>query len=166
MFVMATAHKNHGGPVDAVTLRSTRFGELEIPADAVLEFPNGLIGLGGSRYTLLARSDEAMFVWLHSVDDPAIAIPLTNPWKFFGDYAVDLSDADVERIGITDPSEAQVYVTVRAAEAIEDFTANLRAPVLLVSGRGYQVINQAPDMPVRIPLLSGLAESAGAGQAA
>ena len=152
--------------MDAVTLRSTRFGELEIPAEAVLEFPNGLIGLGGSRYTLLARSDEAMFVWLHSVDDPAIAIPLTNPWKFFADYAVDLSDADVERMGITDPSEAQVYVTVRAAEAIEDFTANLRAPILLVSGRGFQVINQAPDTPVRVPLLSGIAERAGAGQAA
>ena len=134
--------------MDAVTLRSTRFGELEVPAEAVIEFPNGLIGLGGSRYTLLARSDEAMFVWLHSVDDPAIAIPLTHPWKFFADYAVE-------------PAAAQVYVTVRAAEAIEDFTANLRAPILLVEGRGFQVINQAPDSPVRIPLLAGVADKAG-----
>jgi flagellar assembly factor FliW len=161
MYQMVTAHHTHGGPVDAVMLRSTRFGDLEIPAEAVLEFPNGLIGLGGSRYTLLARSDDAMFVWLHSVDDPAVAIPLTNPWKFFADFAVDLSDADVERIGIADPSEAQVYVTVRAAEAIEDFTANLRAPILLVSGRGYQVINQAPESPVRVALLSGVAQNAG-----
>ena len=147
--------------MDAVTLRSTRFGELEVPAEAVIEFPNGLIGLGGSRYTLLARSDEAMFVWLHSVDDPAIAIPLTNPWKFFADYAVELSDSDQERIGITDPAAAQVYVTVRAAEAIEDFTANLRAPILLVEGRGFQVINQSPDSPVRVPLLAGVADKAG-----
>ena len=147
--------------MDAVTLRSTRFGELEVPAEAVIEFPNGLIGLGGSRYTLLARSDEAMFVWLHSVDDPAIAIPLTNPWKFFADYAVELSDSDQERIGIEDPAAAQVYVTVRAAEAIEDFTANLRAPILLVEGRGFQVINQTPDSPVRIPLLAGVADKAG-----
>jgi flagellar assembly factor FliW len=161
MYVMATAHHTHGGSVDAVTLRSTRFGELEVPAEAVIEFPNGLIGLGGSRYTLLARSDEAMFVWLHSVDDPAIAIPLTNPWKFFADYAVELSDSDQERIGIEDPAAAQAYVTVRAAEAIEDFTANLRAPILLVEGRGFQVINQAPDSPVRIPLLAGVADKAG-----
>jgi flagellar assembly factor FliW len=161
MYVMATAHHTHGGSVDAVTLRSTRFGELEVPAEAVIEFPNGLIGLGGFRYTLLARSDEAMFVWLHSVDDPAIAIPLTNPWKFFADYAVELSDSDQERIGIEDPAAAQVYVTVRAAEAIEDFTANLRAPILLVEGRGFQVINQAPDSPVRIPLLAGVADKAG-----
>jgi flagellar assembly factor FliW len=161
MYQMAAAHHTHGGPVDAVTLRSTRFGELEVPAEAVLEFPNGLIGLGGSRYTLLARSDDAMFVWLHSVDDPSIAIPLTNPWRFFEDFAVDLSDADVERIGISDPAAAQVYVTIRAAEAMEDFTANLRAPILLVDGRGYQVINQAPESPVRIPLLAGLSQDAG-----
>jgi len=161
MYVMAAPHHTHGGSVEAVTLRSTRFGELEVPAEAVLEFPNGLIGLGGSRYTLLARSDEAMFVWLHSLDDPAIAIPLTNPWKFFADYAVELSDADEERIGITDPSDAQVYVTVRAAEAMEDFTANLRAPILLVSGRGFQIINQIPDSPVRVPLLAGVADKAG-----
>jgi flagellar assembly factor FliW len=155
------AHTTHGGSVEAVTLRSTRFGELEIPADAVLEFPNGLIGLGGSRYTLLARSEDAMFVWLHSVDDPEMAIPLTNPWRFFADYAVELSDADEQRIGISDAAEAQVYVTVRAAEAIEDFTANLRAPILLVNGRGFQVINQVPDSPVRIPLLAGVADKAG-----
>jgi flagellar assembly factor FliW len=155
------AHTTHGGSVEAVTLRSTRFGELEIPADAVLEFPNGLIGLGGSRYTLLARSEDAMFVWLHSVDDPEMAIPLTNPWRFFADYAVELSDADEQRIGVTDPAEAQVYVTVRAAEAMEDFTANLRAPILLVNGRGFQVINQVPDSPVRIPLLAGAADKAG-----
>ena len=32
-----------------ITLESTRFGQLEIPHDAVVEFPNGLIGLGGRR---------------------------------------------------------------------------------------------------------------------
>jgi len=147
--------------VEEVTLRSTRFGELDIPAEAVIEFPNGLIGLGGSRYALLAPSDEAMFVWLQSLDDPEIALPLTNPWRFFADYAVELSDADEQRIGITDPADAEVYVTVRAAEALEDFTANLRAPILLVRGRGFQVINQAPDSPVRTPLLAGAADPAG-----
>ena len=46
------------------------FGALEVPAEAVIEFPNGLIGLGGTRYTLLARDEDGPFVWLHSLDDP------------------------------------------------------------------------------------------------
>jgi flagellar assembly factor FliW len=139
----------------AVTLDSARFGRLEIPSEAVIEFPNGLIGLEGTRYALVARSEEAAFVWLHSLQDADLAIPLTNPWRFYGDYVVDLSDEEAERIGVTDPESTSVYVTVRAAEALEDFSANLRAPILIQDGRGHQVINQAADAPVRAPLFVG-----------
>jgi carbon storage regulator CsrA len=84
----------------AVTLHSTRFGRLEVPADAVIEFPNGLIGLTGTRYALLAKADDSAFVWLHSLDDPELAIPVTNPWRFFGDFEVELSDNEAARIGV------------------------------------------------------------------
>ena len=47
---------------------------------------------------------------------------------------------------------AEVYVTVRAAEVLEDFTVNLRAPILVSKGRGFQVINEADPAPVRAPL--------------
>lgn len=142
----------------AVTLQSSRFGELQIPAEAVLDFPSGLIGLGGRRFALLARSEESAFVWLHSMDDPDLAVPVTNPWRFFGDYEVELSDDEAERIGITDPAEATVYVTVRSAAALDDFRANLRAPILVVGSTGHQVINHAADAPVRAPLFTGLQE--------
>jgi flagellar assembly factor FliW len=136
----------------AVTLNSTRFGEVEIPEEAVIEFPHGLIGLGGNRYTLLARSDDAAFVWLHSLDDPALALPLTNPWRFFDSYEVEIADDEAGRLGIASSDDTSVYVTVRAAESLEDFSANLRAPILVNNGLGHQVINQAPDAPVRAPL--------------
>jgi flagellar assembly factor FliW len=135
-----------------VNIESTRFGALEVPDESVLEFPNGLIGLGGTRYTLIAREESAPFLWLHSLDDPSLAIPVTNPWFFFSSYEVEVSDVEAERIGVTDPSQADVYVTVRAGETIEDFRANLRAPILVSGGRGHQVINEAPDTAVRTPL--------------
>jgi flagellar assembly factor FliW len=135
-----------------INIVSTRFGAVEVPEDAVLEFPNGLIGLGGTRYTLIARQESAPFLWLHSLDDPSLAIPVTNPWFFFSSYEVEVSDSEAERIGVTDPSKADVYVTVRAGEAIEDFRANLRAPILVSGGRGHQVINEAPGTSVRTPL--------------
>jgi flagellar assembly factor FliW len=138
--------------MQALVLESTRFGQLEIPAEAALDFPNGLIGLGGNRYALLARSDESAFIWLHSLDDPALAIPVTVPWRFFPDYEVELSDEEAGRLGVTDPQETQVYVTVRAADTLEGFSANLRAPILVTQGSGFQVINQAKDAPVRCPL--------------
>jgi flagellar assembly factor FliW len=131
---------------------STRFGPLEIAGDAVIEFPAGLIGLGGARYALVATDADAPFAWLHSVDDPAIALPVTNPWLHFADYAVELSDADAERIGTDDASQIDVWVTVRAAGELSDFSCNLRAPIVVWNGRGHQVINEAPDVPVRAAL--------------
>jgi flagellar assembly factor FliW len=145
---------------ETITLESTRFGPLEIPHDAVVEFPNGLIGLGGRRYALLARAEDATFVWLHSMDDPDLALPLTNPWRFFTSYEVELADDEADRIGIDDDEETAVYVTVRAAESLDDFSANLRAPILIAHGCGHQVINQAPDAPVRAPLFAGRTEAA------
>src|SRR5829696_8551048 len=97
-----------------ITIDSTRFGTLEIPDHAVVEFPHGLIGLGGSRYVLLARDESSPFIWLHSIDDPALALAVTNPFQFFPEYEVELSDSEAERIGIVSPQEADVYVTVRA----------------------------------------------------
>jgi flagellar assembly factor FliW len=138
----------------AVTLNSTRFGDMEIPEEAVIEFPNGLVGLGGRRYTLLARDEDAAFVWLHSLDDPALALPLTDPWQFFDSFEVEISDEDASRLGITGTDDTSVYVTVRAAESLEDFSANLRAPILVSNGLGHQIINQAPDAPVRAPLFA------------
>jgi flagellar assembly factor FliW len=140
----------------AVTLQSSRFGEIEVPAEAIVDFPSGLIGLGGRQFALLARSEESAFAWLHSVDDPALAVPVTNPWRFFGNYEVEISDEEADRIGITGPEDTSVYVTVRAAAALEDFCANLKAPILIHGGVGHQVINQAPDNPVRAPLFAGL----------
>ena len=136
----------------SITLESSRFGTLEIDAGAVIEFPAGLIGLGGLRYALVATDAAAPFAWLHSVDVPDVALPVTNPWLHFGDYSVELSDADTARVGAEDRSDVDVWVTVRAAADPSDFSCNLRAPIVVCKGRGHQVINEAPDAPVRAPL--------------
>ena len=133
-------------------LSSSRFGSLEVPDDAIVEFPSGLIGLGGSRYALLAQGEDPAVVWLQSLDDPALALPVTNPWRHFADYDVELTQQDADRIGLEDPSQASVYVTVRAGEGPDGFSANLRAPILIAGRHGFQVINQAEDAAVRTPL--------------
>ena len=144
--------------MSAITIDSSRFGTIEIPAEHVIEFPHGLIGLGGRRYAIVPTGDGA-FSWLHSLDDPALALPVANPWRFFSDYAVELSDE--ESAGITaDPADVEVWVTVRAGSQLSDFYANLRAPILVAEGQGHQVINEAEDAPVRAPLFPPVAAAA------
>jgi flagellar assembly factor FliW len=134
-----------------LTFESSRFGTVQVAEADVIEFPHGLIGLGGRRFAIVTR-DGGAFAWLHSVEDPALALPVTNPWGFFADYAVDVSDEESLRLGVADPAEVDVWVTVRAGATPADFCANLRAPILVAHGRGHQVINEAPDAPVRAPL--------------
>jgi flagellar assembly factor FliW len=143
--------------MSTVTIDSPRFGTLEIASEDVIEFPHGLIGLGGSRFAIVER--EGSFSWLHSIDDPSLALPVTNPWDFFADYSVELSDEDSAPITAA-PADVAVWVTVRAGSELADFYANLRAPILVADGQGHQVINESPDAPVRAPLFPAVAAAA------
>jgi flagellar assembly factor FliW len=151
--------------VSALTIESSRFGRVDIDPSTVISFPDGLIGLGGSRYALLAADASSPFVWLQSLEDSSLALPVTDPHRFFSSFSVQLSDDEAERLGLDDLTAVAVYVTVRAAEALEDFTANLKAPILVWSGRGHQVINQAPGCELRAQLFAPSSGQAAAGAA-
>ena len=138
-------------------IESTRFGTIEVKPESVLEFPAGLIGLGGTHFVLVAPEPDSVFLWLHSTDDPSLALPVTRPWNFFPDYEVALSDAETARLGFPEDSEPDVWVTIRAADELERFTANLKAPILVAERRAYQVINEVADAPVRASLFASTA---------
>jgi flagellar assembly factor FliW len=137
----------------AITITSRRFGTLDIPADELIEFPEGLVGLGGSRYVIVPTGADSPFAWLQSADDPDLALPITDPWAFFADYALELSDDATAAAGLpSDGAGVRVWVTVRAAGDLHDFCANLRAPIVVCGGRGAQVLNEADGAPVRARL--------------
>jgi flagellar assembly factor FliW len=143
--------------MSTVIIESSRFGTLEIEAGKIIEFPTGLIGLGGRRWAVVSTSLTGPFQWLHSLDDPALALPVTDPWAFFSDYEVELSDEDSERFGA---ENVAVWVTVRAGSELSDFSVNLRAPILISEGQGHQVINEATHAPVRAPLFTAASVNA------
>jgi flagellar assembly factor FliW len=142
----------------SLTVESTRFGTVEVEAEAVLSFPRGLIGLGGSRYALLSTDPDSPFSWLHSIEDPDLALPVMRPGQFFPGYEVELSDAEAASLGLSDEAPTDVWVTVRATERVEDFTVNLKAPIIVTpranGPEAFQVINEAPGCDVRVPLFA------------
>src|ERR1700753_1409509 len=98
-----------------VTFESVRFGAVEVPEGEVIEFPHGLIGLGGRHWALLDRNPGSGFKWLHCVEDPALALPVVPPTLFFADFQLVLGEDELAAIGLQDVAKADVYVTVRAA---------------------------------------------------
>jgi len=134
----------------AITFESIRFGTVEVAEQQVLEFPFGLIGLGGLRYAIVDRNPGTGFFWLHSVEDPALALPIVRPHQFFADFAFEMPDDEHERTGIPDGATVDMYVTVRATP--EEATANLKAPIVVFEGKGFQIINGNADAPLQAPL--------------
>jgi len=138
----------------SVTFQSIRFGAVHIDDHDVIEFPFGLIGLGGLRYTLIDHNPGSGFQWLHAVDNAALALPVVSPHQFFSTFSLDIAAEDRLRTGIDDASEAELYVTVRATPNPLDITANLRAPLLIKDRHGYQVLNTSDDAPLQAPLFT------------
>jgi flagellar assembly factor FliW len=134
------------------THETSRFGEIRVLVDSIVEFPEGLIGVGGHRYALLRTDLSSPFVWLQSLTDPKLAMPVTNPHRFVSEFAVELSDDEGERLGLADGEPADVFVTVTATQVLSEFTINTKAPILIRDRRGYQVLNQAAGVAVKTPL--------------
>lgn len=150
--------------LEPVTLHSSRFGSLQIAPEEVIEFPRGLIGLGGVRYALLDRNSGSGFHWLHSLEDPDLALPVVDPRQFFHSFVLTLGEEDSGRVGAADLARAALYVTVRAAPDPADIVVNLRAPLVVWQGRGHQVLNIAPGAELQAPLFAP-ADPPGAGGA-
>jgi len=135
-----------------MTIESVRFGTIELPEEALVHFPLGLIGLPGSRYALFEHGPGSGFSWLHSAEDPALALPVLDTKVGLPSFALAIGAEERERIGVEDLGRASVYVTVRAAPDPAQTTVNLRAPLVIWQGNGHQVINTAPGADLQAPL--------------
>jgi flagellar assembly factor FliW len=135
-------------------IESTRFGTFEVDDTAILTFPDGLIGLPGTTYALVAREEQLPFCWLHSAEHDDVAVPVTNPWLFYPDYEIRVTDDEAEKLGLSEPNEAEIVCVVRASSSLDEYTVNLAAPVVIHRANriGRQIINDAHGYAVRHPL--------------
>ncbi|MFH1058691.1 MAG: flagellar assembly protein FliW [Pseudomonadota bacterium] len=136
-----------------VKLATTRFGEVEVPADRVLHLAHGMVGFPTlHRYTLLQHREGSPFHWLQSLDNPDLAFVVANPLVFDPTYQVVLGNAETQLLQVSDPGQIQVWVVVTIPHGSPDkLTANLKAPLVinLENRQAAQVILDDPRYPVR-----------------
>ncbi|TWU23985.1 Flagellar assembly factor FliW [Novipirellula galeiformis] len=126
---------------------TNRFGTLQINADELFLFPQGLIGMETLRqWALLPDPESPSVAWLQSVSRSDRAIPLVSPRAFFPDYRIHLRRRELSGLHLRSDSEMYVMTTVSGREG--NMTTNLRAPILLnlLHRLGCQVIadNELP----------------------
>lgn len=142
-------------------IRTTRYGEMEtiqISEDAVLAFPEGVPGFERHRrFALIEDPKLAPFCWLQSLHDPLVGFLVIEPGLLVADYAFDISDPDVDLLGLDDPSEARVLSILVVPENVRAMTANLQAPVIVNPRKriAKQVILTDERFPLRYPVFGG-----------
>lgn len=126
-----------------IKVKTTRFGEIEVQDEELIELPQGLIGFPElKKYILLNHDQDSPFKWLQSLDDGAIAFVLINPLLFKPDYSVEVSETEISELSIESEEDAVISVIVTMPNNPQNMTANLKAPLVfnLQNRKGKQII--------------------------
>jgi flagellar assembly factor FliW len=141
-----------GSADNQLVVKSTRFGELVVPADSVITIPSGLIGF--PRHSSFVMIDhKPPFSWLHAVEDPNLAFVVVDGFQFGDKYSVTPPMGDQDS-GLQEGDEYAILVIVTVRPNPSETTANLKAPLFvnIRNRRGVQVIFDDPRYSTRFPL--------------
>lgn len=122
-------------------IQTTRFGSVDIDETRTLEFPAGLLGFSSYRtFALLQPDDQGVFFWLQSTESPDLAFVVTDPALWLPDYQANIRKEQMEELGLTETSDAQVLVIVNKRD--NSLTANLQGPLVVNSAtrRAMQLV--------------------------
>jgi len=140
---------------ELIKIPTSRFGELEVPADKVIELVNGMIGFSDtSRYVLLDHNPP--FSWLQSVDNPDLAFVVVNAAEFGEEYSfsVPIGDKDLD---LKEDDDIAIINLVSVRPPPLETTVNLKAPVVvnLRTMKGRQYVLDDARFDTRFPLFAG-----------
>lgn len=146
------------------------FGEIDIAEDKLIVLEKGMIGFPNLKHFALIFDEEkgmdrSNIMWLQSMDEPEIAFPVMAPGRVKEDYHPTVSDETLASIGGITAENGFLLVTVTVPKKVEDFSVNLKAPIIVnvENNKGVQIIVE-DDFPVKFKvyeLLKNKKEKAG-----
>lgn len=133
-------------------IQTIRFGEIEIGEDKLLTFVDGLPPFEDcKRFVLITDQDFDPFMWLQSVEDPALAFAVINPFLLFSDYVPTITDEFIASIG--DPQDEDIMVLTMCVipKEVSAMTTNLVAPLYIntKTNQGRQIIMESSPYVTR-----------------
>jgi flagellar assembly factor FliW len=138
-----------------MTIDTLRFGAVEIDETKILKFKPGLPGLEEfDRFAVLRFEDSFPIIWLQSVDDGGVCLPVIDTFSIAPDYVFDISEEDVGALEITGPEDYQVLSVLVIPEALDQMTVNYAAPIVIntKTGSARQIVLSGGDYSVRSPV--------------
>ena len=111
-------------------IETSRFGNVKIQDDQILNFPRGLIGFADvMQYALIPAPDNDGFFWLQAVGVPDLEFLVTDPQPFFKDYEVPIREETQADLQLADTKDGRVLVICNRVG--EWLTGNLLGPLVI-----------------------------------
>lgn len=113
-------------------INSNRFGSFEISDDKIIKMQKPILGFEGlNSYCLIEQEEFHPFMWLQSINDPAIAFIVVNPVLFFSDYRIRIHSKEVADLAVKSPENVETYVIVTIPKNPNEMSVNLQGPILI-----------------------------------
>lgn len=144
------------------------FGTVDIDDNKIITFDLGIIGFEYCKqFTLIYdvdKGDEAAIMWLQSLDEAALALPVMKPEYIMKGYDPVVEDEILNNLGgdIKNANLA-VFCTVTVPEDLTKMTINFKAPIIVNADtlKGVQLIADNEDYAVKYPIYHILKERQG-----
>ncbi len=136
-------------------IQTTRFGELNVPAECIIRFVSSLAGFPRhKRFALFPYEENSPFYLLQSVSNAALTFLMVDPYRFFDGYVFELEDELAADLGFSTTNPPAVYTLTTLHDKLEDATVNLLGPVLVnwSNRTAVQMTLQNSSYAVRQPL--------------
>lgn len=113
-------------------LKSTRFGEIEVAEDIIINFANGIPGFPDEHsFAFLSQGRQNPFAFLQSVGNPDLTFVIVEPFTLIPEYTFQLEGEIVSELELSDENLPQIFNIVTLKEKLESATVNLIAPIIV-----------------------------------
>lgn len=140
-------------------VQTGRFGSLEVAEADLISITGGILGFPEyTKFCLVDPGDDVLIIWLQSLENPELAIPLLEPKIFKADYTVRLSAAELRELRLDNVNQSAVFTLLTIGDDIAQMTANLKAPLVinLREKLAKQVVLQENEYTIKHPMFKEL----------
>jgi flagellar assembly factor FliW len=140
-------------------ITTSRFGDITIEKDKIIHMPYGIPGFPNQKqFVIFEHKKDSPFLWYQSIDEPALAFVITDPYLFKPDYTVDMDKLrkDLSWDTDVDGDQLKLYVIVKIPAGSPDkMSANLMGPILMntVTREAVQVVLSDSSYSHSFPLI-------------
>ena len=131
----------------------------QILMDKVVHFPDGLPAFEDVRQFIFAcKAETAPFIFMRALAPAQVGFACIDPFVICPGYNLNVSEADMAFLDITNPDDVLILSIVNPSENIRLTTANLQSPLVinLRNCRGRQIILAEQNYPVRYSIWDAL----------